>query len=79
LSLQWDADWVEVIVEYKGVRVKALQERNTKLYACPICGTGDHATYLFSPKDLVYHLYSHAKRAEKLAARVSYEREEAEE
>jgi len=79
LSLQWEAEWEEVVVVYNGIRVRVLRERNTGLYACPICGTGDRATYLFTVKDLVYHLYAHAKRAEKYHTRVQYRAEEEEE
>ncbi|KSW12319.1 hypothetical protein CF15_06130 [Pyrodictium occultum] len=63
MSLQWDPKWEEVVVEVDGVRVKALRDRVTMLLACPICGTGDKASYFFSPRDLVNHLFSHTSRA----------------
>ena len=70
MSLQWEPQWEEIIVKYKGVRLKALRDKVTGILACPICGTGDRATYLFTAKDLVYHILAHARRAERHHARV---------
>lgn len=65
MALQWEPQWEEVMVEYSGVRLRVKRDRVTGLYACPLCGLGEHATYLFTPRDLVYHLYSHARRLER--------------
>jgi hypothetical protein len=81
VSLQWEPEWEETVVEYSGMRLRVLRDKVTGLYACPICGTGDRATYLFTPKDLVYHIYAHARKTERHHARVEYtiEAEEEEE
>ena len=79
MALQWEPKWEEVLVEYKGMRLKALRDRVTGVYACPICGTGEKATYLFTVEDLVYHLYSHAKRLEQHRVAASAAEEEDEE
>ncbi len=79
MSLQWEPQWEEVLIEYHGIRLKVLRDKVTGLYACPICGTGDHATYIFTPKDLVYHIYAHAKQAEKHTTRIRVEEEREEE
>jgi len=79
MSLQWETEWEETLVAYSGIRLRVLRDRNTGLYACPVCGTGDKATYVFTAKDLIYHLYAHAKRVEKHRARVHLREEDHEE
>jgi hypothetical protein len=72
LSLQWEPEWEPVVIEYHGIRLRVLRDRVTGLLACPICGTGDNATYLFTSKDLVYHILAHARKAERHRASVQY-------
>ncbi len=66
MSLQWEPQWEETKVEYKGIRLIVLVDRVTGLYACPICGVGDRATYTFTVKDLVLHMYAHTRKSEKV-------------
>ena len=81
MSLQWDPQWEEVVVDVEGIRVKVLRDRVTGLIACPICGTGEKASYFFSPRDLVNHLFAHTMKAQKvyIAAPVATEEEDEEE
>lgn len=76
MSLQWEPQWVDETVEYAGMRLRVKRDKVTGLYACPVCGLGDNATYLLTVKDLFYHIYAHARRAERYRARVQYEEEE---
>ncbi len=62
MALQWEAKWEDVIVEEYGIRLRVKRDRVTGLYACPICGIGDHASYFFTVKDLLVHIASHALR-----------------
>ncbi|HIQ23657.1 MAG TPA: hypothetical protein EYH50_01245 [Pyrodictium delaneyi] len=66
MSLQWDPKWEEVVIDVEGIRVKALQDRITKLLACPICGVGDRASYFFNPRDLINHLFAHTSKAQRI-------------
>ncbi len=79
MALQWEPQWEEVVVEYRGIRLKALRDRVTGVYACPICGLGERATYLFTVKDYVFHIYSHARRFESQRIAVAQAGEEGEE
>ena len=74
--MQWEPRWEDVIIEYAGIRLRVKRDRVTGLYACPLCGLKERATYLFTVKDLVYHIYSHARKAETITVRVEEEREE---
>ena len=72
-----EGEWKEVIVEYEGMRVRAYINEKTKLYACPVCGLGDKASYFFSKRDLLQHIVAHTReewRKEKL--RITREEEE---
>jgi len=71
MSLQWEPQWEEEEVEYHGIRLRVPRDKVTGVYACPICGFGGNATYLFTVKDLVYHIYSHTRRLDTL--KVKYE------
>ncbi|ABM81088.1 hypothetical protein [Hyperthermus butylicus] len=81
MSLQWEPQWEETIIEVYGVRLKVPRDRVTGLYACPICGFGVDATYFFSEKDLVIHILNHAKvkRAERVKVQIVEPGEPAEE
>ena len=69
MSMQWEPQWEETLIEYKGIRLRVPRDRVTGLYACPICGLGERATYLFTIRDLIYHIYSHIKHHETLSVR----------
>jgi len=59
LALQWEQEWVDVEVVYKGIRLRVKQDKKTKLYACPICGYEEHASFFHTVEDLLHHLLSH--------------------
>lgn len=61
MSLTWERDWVEVVVEYRGSRIKAYRDRSSGLLACPICGLQDRASYFFSVDDLFNHIIAHVE------------------
>ena len=65
MSLQWEPEWIEEIIEEEGIRVKVLKDKKTNLYACPICGLGDHASYFFTVKDLILHIRAHTEGYQK--------------
>ncbi len=65
MSLQWEPEWEEVIIEDHGIKLKVLRDKKTLLYACPICGLGDGASFFFNTKDLILHIAAHADRYEK--------------
>ncbi|RUM47351.1 MAG: hypothetical protein DSY37_02900 [Hyperthermus sp.] len=65
MSLQWEPEWVEEVLEYSGVRIRVFRDKATGLIACPVCGLGDNASYFFMPRDLLEHLRAHARRADK--------------
>ena len=72
MSLQWEPEWEDVIVEESGIRLKVPRDKVTGLYACPICGFGEDASYFFTIEDLVKHTLTHAKpgRAERIRVAV---------
>ena len=72
MSLQWEPEWEEVIVEESGIRLKVLRDKVTGLLACPICGLGEDASYFFTARDLIIHMLAHARplRAERLKVSV---------
>ncbi len=61
MSLQWEPQWEEVVVEEAGVKLKVKRDRVTGLLLCPVCGE-DKPTYFFTVRDLVNHLVMHAQR-----------------
>ncbi len=62
MALQWQAVWEEVVIEEYGIKLKVYRDKVTGLYACPICGLHDKASYFFTVKDLLTHIASHALR-----------------
>ncbi len=64
-----EGEWKETVVEYRGMKIKAYVNEKTGLYACPICGLGERASYFFSERDLLQHIIAHTReewRKEKL-------------
>lgn len=59
MALQWEQEWVDVEVVYKGIKLRVKQDKETKLYACPICGYEEHASFFHTVEDLLHHLLSH--------------------
>lgn len=80
LALQWEQEWVDVEVVYKGIRLRVKQDKKTKLYACPICGYEEHASFFHTVEDLLHHLLSHVLgrdwRRERVVVSVEEEEEE---
>ena len=73
MSLQWEPEWEEIIIEEAGIKLKVLRDKVTGLLACPICGMGEDASYFFTPRDLIVHLLSHARPAKAERVTVSVE------
>ena len=59
MALQWEQEWVDVEIVYEGIKLRVKQDRKTRLYACPICGYEEHASFFYTVEDLLHHLLSH--------------------
>ncbi len=68
------------MVEEAGIRLKVRRDRVTGLYACPVCGKNEDATYFFTVKDLIKHILVHAgvTKAERVKVAVEQFAEEGE-
>ncbi len=42
-----------------------MRDKKTGLYACPICGVGDNASFFFNIKDLILHIAAHVEGYER--------------
>jgi hypothetical protein len=73
LSLQWEPQWEEVVVERSGIKLKVPRDKVTGLYACPICGFGEDASYFFTVDDLIRHILTHAKPGKAERVKVAVE------
>ncbi|MET1102185.1 MAG: hypothetical protein ABWW69_06915 [Pyrodictiaceae archaeon] len=70
MSLQWEPQWEEILVEAYGIRLRVYRDKITKLYACPVCGITGSTTYFFNIEDLIEHIIAHSEGHMKARVRV---------
>jgi len=70
VAIVWEPVWEVVEIEYEGIRIKVLKDKETGLLACPICMQEmrakkkekfeDVGRFFFDVPSLISHLASHA-------------------
>ncbi len=70
MAIVWEPVWEVVTVEYEGIRIRVLRDKETGLLACPICMQEmgkkrkdkfeDAGRFFFDEASLISHLASHA-------------------
>ena len=72
MVIVWKPMWEVITVEYEGIRIRTVMDKETGLIACPICMSQvlknkrsskeleDETMFFFDAESLIHHLASHA-------------------
>ncbi len=74
----WLPQWEVIEVEYKGIKIRVLKDKETGLLACPLClGVGEEGKYFYDVPSLIEHLAAHLHKPwERKKGRIIKEEEE---
>jgi len=71
LAIVWKPVWEEITIEYEGIRIRTVMDKETGLIACPICMTQvlkkkksmkeleDETMFFFDGQSLIHHMATH--------------------